>query len=181
MGKTLVANFAALCLFLGTVRAAPPADSLSPNEYALKSVFLYNFCRFIDWPKSAFSSPQQPFVIGIVGKDPFGHMLREAVAGETYHDHPIRVEHYQSPSQVRNCHLLFVSASSAGQVGQILAGVARKSVVTVGETKEFLDRGGMIALTTSNNRVHLGINTSAVRAAHMEVSSKLLHIADLMP
>jgi YfiR/HmsC-like len=181
MTVSLVAPLAAAHLFLAVLPGPLPAAPPSPNEYALKSVFLYNFCRFIDWPKSAFASPQQPFVIGVIGRDPFGPMLNEAVAGETYHDRPIRIEHYRNPSQIGNCQLLFVSASASAEIDRILAAVAHKDVVTVGETEEFLDHGGMIALTTRRNRIRLSINTSAVRAAQMEVSSKLLRIAELRP
>ncbi|HEY2615097.1 MAG TPA: YfiR family protein [Chthoniobacterales bacterium] len=161
-------------LLSGTLAAAP-----SQNEYALKSVFLYNFCRFIDWPDSAFSSASEPLIIGIVGEDPFGSLLTEAVEGEKYHDRPIRIDHYRGPGDIKHCHLLFVSHSEAGRVDQILAIVAGKSVVTVGETADFLDHGGMIALTPERNRVRLQINSGALHSVGLAVSSKLLRVADI--
>jgi hypothetical protein len=155
------------------------AARLDPTEYGLKSVFLYQFCRFMEWPGSAFSSPNDPLVIGVVGEDPFGELLREAVEGETYHGRPIRIEHYRSPRDIRKCHLLFVSRSNVDQMSEILAQVAGKSVVTVGETDGFLDRGGMIALTADRNRVRLRVNASSLRAANVDVSSKLLRVAEI--
>ena len=157
------------------LQAAPP----SPNEYALKAVFLYNFCRFIDWPEAAFDSRNEPFIIGIVGDDPFGSLLNEAIAGEYYRGRPIRIEHYRSAREIRRCHLLFVSQSHIDQLDQIISLVAGKNVVTVGETELFLDHGGMIALTAEQNRVRLRINSAALRAARLNVSSKLLQIADI--
>ena len=149
------------------------------NEYALKSVFLYNFCHFIEWPDSAFNSPNEPLIIGIVGEDPFGTLLKEAVEGETYHNRPIRIEHYRGPRDIKHCHLLFVGRSEAARLDTILAAVSDKSVVTVGETEDFLERGGMIALPAERNRVRLRINPTALRAASLEVSSKLLRVADV--
>ena len=65
------------------VLALPLAEGAGPpNEYALKSVFLYNFCHFIEWPQSAFTGPDDPLVIGVVGEDPFGGLLNEAIQGE---------------------------------------------------------------------------------------------------
>jgi hypothetical protein len=52
-------------------------------------------------------------------------------------------------------------------------------VVTVGETDGFLDSGGMIALTAERNRVRLRVNTSSLRAAKVDVSSKLLRVAEI--
>ena len=65
-------------LFLGlSVSAAVP-----PAEYRVKAVFLFNFAQFVDWPPDAFTAPGQPFVIGVLGKDPFGAELDSAVRRE---------------------------------------------------------------------------------------------------
>ena len=154
--------------------AAPP-----PNEYALKAVFLYNFVRFIEWPEWAFNSRSDPLVIGIVGPDPFGPLLYEAIAGENYHRRPIQVQHFSGPQDIRHCHLLFSSRANAGQVDQILAMAAGGTVLTVGESENFLDHGGMIALVTEQNRVRLRINTAALRGTQLSVSSKLLQVAQI--
>ena len=164
-----------LALGFSPLEATPP----SPNEYALKAVFLYNFVRFIDWPDSAFNTRNAPLVIGIVGEDPFGFMLNEAIAGENYHGRPIQIEHFAGSRDIRRCHLLFVNQSNADQIPQILQAVAGKNVVTVGETNYFLDQGGMIALTAEQNRVRLRINSAALRNARLNVSSKLLQVADI--
>lgn len=173
--KPLVTATALLALAATPLRIASAGP---PDEYALKSVFLYNFCHFIEWPESAFSSPNDPLVIGIVGEDPFGAFLKEAVEGETYHGRPIQIDHYRSPREIRRCHILFVGRSETGRVGAILGAVAGKSVVTVGETEDFLERGGMIALPADRNRVRLRVNPTALREASLEVSSKLLRLAD---
>lgn len=166
---------------LWLLNAPLTAAPASPNEYALKSVFLYNFCRFIDWPSYAFASPNEPLIIGVVGEDPFGPLLQEAVGGETYHNRPIQIVHFRGPKDIRHCHLLFVSRSASDHLEAILAAVAGKNVVTVGETEDFLDRGGMIALTAERNRVRLRINPTALRATNLDVSSKLLRVADVRP
>ncbi|MFL6530923.1 MAG: YfiR family protein, partial [Chthoniobacterales bacterium] len=86
----------ATLLLAACVSAFAATGGGAPNEYALKSVFLYNFCRFIEWPDSAFAGPNDPLIIGVIGDDPFGQMLDEAVAGESYHGRSIRIEHYRS-------------------------------------------------------------------------------------
>ena len=161
-----------LSLVIDPLQAAPP------SEYALKSVFLYNFCRFIEWPNTAFSSPNEPLTIGIVGEDPFGALLNEAIAGETYHGRPIRIEHYRTPRDIKACQILFVSRSETAHTAAILDAVAGKNVVTVGENQAFIDNGGMIALTADQNRVRLRINAATLRSANVDVSSKLLRVAE---
>jgi YfiR/HmsC-like len=173
----IIAVAAALAWLMAPLHSA----SASPSEYALKSVFLYNFCRFIDWPDSAFASPNEPFIIGIIGDDPFGPLLNEAIEGEKYHNRPIRIDHFRTPADIKRCHLLFVSHAGAGRVDSVLAAVAGKSVLTVSETEDFLNRGGMITLTAEQNRVRLRINLAALESANLAVSSKLLRVAEIAP
>src|ERR1700677_4243366 len=59
------------------VRADEP-----PREYKVKAAFIYNFAQFVDWPVSAFNSSDAPFVVAVVGKDPFNGLLEEVVAGK---------------------------------------------------------------------------------------------------
>src|SRR5205085_5344696 len=106
--RKLIACAAALTLIVSSAGGAAP---LEPSEYGLKSMFLYQFCRFMEWPNSAFSSPNDPLIIGVVGDDPFGSLLNEAVEGETYHGRPIRIEHYRNAREIKRCHILFVSRS----------------------------------------------------------------------
>src|SRR5437588_4805570 len=152
-----------LCALLFAAMSTPAAPQ--PAEYALKAVFLYNFCRFIEWPKSAFASPNEPIIIGIIGDDPFGPLLNEAIQGETQHGRSIKIEHYRKPDQIGHCHLLFVGKSEVARLDAIFAVVSGKSIVTVGETDTFLDHGGMIALTADRSRVRLHINPEMLRAA----------------
>ena len=168
-----------VALLLAAVGAASALPAGPPNEYALKSVFLYNFCRFIDWPEFAFSSPTEPLVIGVLGDDPFGSMLLEAVQGERFRGRPIEIERYRSPREVGRCHLLFVTGEETARMNEILAATAGKSIVTVGESEMFVQRGGMIALAADRNRVRLLINPDALRAAKLDVSSKLLRVAEI--
>ena len=173
----LVATTALMALLTASLQPAPPVAP--PNEYALKSVFLYNFCHFIEWPDSAFNSPNEPLIIGIIGEDPFGSLLKEAVEGETYRGRPIAIEHYRTPRDIKHCHLLFIGRAEANRLDAILEAVNSQSVLTVGETEDFLDRGGMIALPADRNRVRLRVKPSAMRAARLNVSSKLLRVADI--
>src|SRR5262249_926438 len=91
------------------------------REYQLKAVFLYRFTQFIDWPPSAFATPQTPITIGILGPDPFGSFLDATVRDEKVHNHPLRVQRYQNIQDATNCHVLFISGSEGPRLPKILA------------------------------------------------------------
>ena len=65
---------ALLCAICPTVSSAQSQVA----EYRLKAAFLFHFAEFVEWPPENASGP---FVICIVGEDPFHGDLEEAVQG----------------------------------------------------------------------------------------------------
>jgi len=63
---------------LGTIWfAAAPTHAQDSLETAVKATYLYKFAPFVTWPQRP-----GPFVICVVGRDPFGPVLDQAVAGQ---------------------------------------------------------------------------------------------------
>src|ERR1700759_1114839 len=73
-----------LCLVGGILMGlcGPMSRAAAPTESQVEAGVVYNFSRFVEWPPQAFQSPGEPFVIGILGNDPFDGRLDEAVHGE---------------------------------------------------------------------------------------------------
>ena len=167
----------AICLISLHVWADEPSSHAGSGEYTIKAVSLFNFCRFIEWPDSAFPSSNTPITIGVIGADPFGPLLDDTVRGETVRNRSIRIERYRRVDDVHGCHLLFVCRSETSRFDAILAALRGRSIATVGESEEFMEAGGMIALISDQNRIRLRINPDRLRAAKLSVSAKLLRVA----
>jgi hypothetical protein len=119
---------------LGRARADPDVDATgSAVEYQTKAAFLFNFAKFVDWPSHKFTQPDSPFIIGIVGADPFGGLLEEATQAQRVNERTVTVRHIQSLEELRMCHILFVSRSEVARLGPILSEVRGENVLTVGE------------------------------------------------
>lgn len=169
----------ALLLFLAFTFAWP-AERPPVKEYQVKAVFLYNFAQFVEWPDAAFPGDSSPLVVGILGTDPFNSYLDEVVRGEKVNGHPIRVVRYDSPEEVEDCHVLFVSASEGDRLGPILQRLKDRRILTVGETDLFARHGGMVSFVNRQGRVRFQINLDALQAADLSVSSKLLRLAEIV-
>jgi hypothetical protein len=152
----------------------------APSEYQVKAVFLFNFTQFVEWPPRTFPTPEMPFVIGILGKDPFGSQLDEVVRGETVDKRPLIVERYRNVDEIRNCNILFIGRSEAGDLPQILAALKGRSILTVTDADESRKTGVMIQLVTENNRIRLRIDVGAAKAGNLTISSKLLRPAEIV-
>src|SRR6187402_2106029 len=82
-------------------------------EYEAKSEFLERFTRFIDWPPEApEASPTTPFVIGVVGRDPFGRYLDSLASNRSIKGRPVQVRRLTGYTEVGACcQLLFIAGS----------------------------------------------------------------------
>jgi hypothetical protein len=148
------------------------------REYQVKAVFLYNFSQFVVWPPSSFEGPSAPFIIGILGPDIFGNYLDETIANENIMGHPMIVKRYSDADEIRNCHILFITSEKITKA--LVTASNNHGILTVGDDANFTKNGGMIRFFTENNKIRLEINPSAVKAANLEISSKLLRVARIL-
>jgi hypothetical protein len=163
---------------LSRLAAAEPPNM---TEYQLKAAFLYNFIKFTEWPEHQLGSGSEPFVIGVLGKDPFGPVLDQVVQGETFRNKAVVVRRFSKIGQAAlESHVLFISASEESQLRPILNLLEGKSVLTVSEINDFAERGGIIQLKTENNKVAFDINLEAARRAELVMNAQLLKLARIV-
>ncbi len=159
--------------------AAPgAARAQSLSEYEVKAAFLYNFTKFVEWPPSAFAEGNGELRICVLGEDPFGRSLNAAVGvGEEVEGHKLVVWRPDTLAHAAGCQILFVSRSERERLPQILAPLKSSPVLTVGDTKGFLDQGGIVNFILEGSKVHFEINPAAADQAKLKISSKLLRLA----
>ena len=153
------------------------AQDTAPSEYRLKAAFLYNFAKFVEWPGDAFPAVNSPFIIGIIGENPFDDALEKTVMNKMMNGHPFAVKQCQTLSELKRCHILFISQSERKRLAEILRVVRGERVLTVSEIEHFLGPGGMIQFLMEGNKVRFAINDSAAKTAGLRISSKLLSLA----
>jgi hypothetical protein len=151
----------------------------TPAEYEVKAAFLHTFAQFTEWPPEAFASASAPLIIGIVGDDPFGRILDDAMRAEPIHGRPTVVRRVERGENLRSCHVIFVSSSERRQLPQILAEIKGANVLTVSEIDRFAYFGGIITLSMEGPRVRFEINLKAAEQARLRISSKLLKLAKI--
>ncbi len=150
-------------------------QSASASEYQVKAVFLFNFAKFVDWPPNAFPDANTPFVIGVLGQDPFGSYLDDTVRGERINNRQLLVRRYRNPAEINNCHVLFISRSESDRLDQIVAALKYRKLLIVTDADG--GKGGVIIrFTTEGNRIRFKIDSEAAKAANITISSKLLRL-----
>ena len=151
------------------------ARSAPASEYQVKAAFLFNFTKFVEWPPNAFGDSNTPLVIGVLGQDPFGSYLNETVQGESVNSRKLQVERYRSVSEIKRCHVLFISRSESDRLNQIIATLKYRGILTVTDS-DAVDTGVIIRFVNEGGRIRFRIDSSAAKAAKLSISSKLLRL-----
>jgi len=170
------------------------ADTAPSQEYKIKAAFLFNFIKFVDWPKDKTADPNQPITIGIVGKDPFGKAF-DPVKNKKVKGKRVVVKRFKSITELKKlgekgkdeldrqtdalkkCHLLFVCSSEKEVLKEIINALKNRPVLTVADTKEFLKAAGIINFVMEKQKVRFEINAAAAKRSKLQVRSQLLRLA----
>ncbi|HYF21900.1 MAG TPA: YfiR family protein [Caulobacteraceae bacterium] len=168
----LAAAALALCAFAGQGAHAQQR----PLEYPVKAAFLHKFGAFVGWPSAALGPASEPMTVCVVGPDPFGPALDQAVRGQKVGGRSLRVERHRTVSRGAGCHILYLRGSSAQSVADGLAVTAGAPVLTVTDAADGNARG-VIHFVVVGGRVRFEIDDRAAARNGLTVSSKLLSLA----
>lgn len=194
-GKTVIRNILLVWLFLLTViQPVQAEENIADSEYQIKAAFLYNFLKFVDWPKSKTEDPNKPVVIGIIGQDVFKDAF-DSAKNRTIEGQKVIIKKYKGMAElqktdstkdfnrhpdieaIRKSNLLFICPSEKDYITKILKSLEGQSILTVADTQGFLEAGGIINLIMEENKVRFEINMEAAKKAQIGIRSQLLRLA----
>lgn len=159
----------ALTMMLALGLTAPAATAHAQSlEYAVKANYLVRFAAFVEWPIETFAgaAADAPFVICVIGRDPFGRTLDEAAATQTAVGRRISV---RRTATLDGCHVAYLGAGAAPEA------VARPVLMVSDEAVS--PRRAMVHFVLVDNRVRFHIDQRAAAQARLGMSSRLLNLA----
>ena len=158
------------------------------SEYLIKAGFIYNFANLVQWPSTSFAQPDSPIVIVILGEDHFGATLDHALEGKKVNARPFVIKRARSVSELqralgpqKECQILYVSSSEMSHLSEAIQMLRGVPVLTIGETPGFAKNGGIINLILEDNKVRFEVNVQAAKEADLNISSRLLALARIIP
>lgn len=150
------------------------------REEHLKAVFILNFTQFIEWPSSNWKTDDDPLIINVLGDKSFGNFLRKVVKGEMKGTHPIVVLDVNSIEDLTFSHILFIGKNYDNDLNEVFSRVNTTGTLTVSDTKDFAERGGIIRFYLENGKMRIQINRTAALIGELQISAKLLSVAQII-
>jgi hypothetical protein len=149
------------------------------TEVTLKGAFVFNFARFTEWPPDAFP-PTATVSACVVGDPAIADALKRAVNGQRLNGRAVLVSSILGHGPMPPCHLLYVSGVARPRMAEIVFGLREAPVLTVSDDDSFIKAGGMIQVFVENGKMRFRINPKAAKRARLQLSSRLLALADLV-
>jgi hypothetical protein len=200
--KTYVINILAAAVMFATAdfcnlsqaaqtKGKPAGIQASEND--IRAAFLYNFIKFTDWPEGKVAEANT-ITIGLLGEHPFKDAF-DAVKDKLVGDKRLIIkdlgrfrrsfpqndagslEFVNYIRQLRKCHLLFISDSERDDFKAIIDAVKGYHVLTVGETEDFLDVGGIVTFVPGTEKLVFEVNQKVCEQEGLKISSKVLRLA----
>jgi len=145
------------------------------SEYELKSSYLFNFKKFVDWPTNVKTVP---FTIIIYDNPVFGSVIERLAKGLNAKEQKWIIKQVSKPDEITNCNLLYITNKKNSEIVKILQTLEGKPILTVSDDLEnFCELGGMINFTPRSAERRLEINNLSAKIVKIKISSDLLDIA----
>jgi hypothetical protein len=176
----------ALILRLGalfvSLAAMAPVSALAQVDRAaaetqIKAAFLYKFSAFVEWPPKAFSRPDSPFTIGVMGADELAAELEQIVKGRTVLERAVVVRRMRRGESIAGIQMLFIGQAEGARLTEILANAKGQSVLTVTESDDALSHGSMINFVFVDDKVRFDVALPQAERGALKISARLLAVA----
>ncbi|MBF0102072.1 MAG: YfiR family protein [Desulfobacterales bacterium] len=157
------------------------ADTFAYGIYAdllesdVKANFIFYFSKFVNWPKNKLNPALKYIDLCVHDADSFAPHF-SSLKQKTVQKYELRLLPF---SDTHTCHLLYINTSDEVQIKALLKIIDKQPVLTIGESENFCELGGMIRFYKQNNKIRFEINMNAAMQANIEISSQLLKIAKI--
>ncbi len=148
-------------------------QTLFSQENKVKSLFIYGFTKYIEWP-----NPQnfKEFSIGVLGNDTsLVEGLKNIANTKTFFGRPFKILNFKSISEIQPCHLLYVNRRSNFNIQEIYVAIQNNKTLLV--TEEYPFNSSMINFIFIDQTQRFEVNESKIHAAGLKVSKELVALS----
>lgn len=161
---------------LAATAPAPAPPTAIPLEAQVKAAFLPKFAAYVTWPAGALGGPEDPVLLCVIGLDPFGRNLDDAVAHQHIDQHAILVRRMESIATADHCNIAFLGGSPKQSISAMAEGLRGQPILTVTDASLGGERG-MVHFALKDGRVRFHIDDARAARSNLVISARLLSLA----
>ena len=144
----------------------------------IKSIFIYNFTKYVDWPES---QKQGDFVIGVLGNTNT-NLIKELEKMAQFSKVGTRnfvIKVYNSVDEIGKCQLLFITSEKSSLISAAVQKVSKNNTLVIGENSGLIKKGAVINFVYQENKQMFELSKNNAEKYGLTVSSSLANMAIL--
>ncbi len=147
------------------------------NDWGVRATLLMTIAYLTQWPQAVLPEPDSSLRIGVLGEGSDTAQILRALNERIGHPdqnlisvnkRTIKVNQCKNLEEAGRCHIVYVTFAEKERWPQILRTLQNKSLITVGETEEFVRLGGAISFREGKKGYVFWGNLDEVRRLRRE-------------
>ena len=154
---------------------ANTASAEVTKEDRVKAAIIFKLTKFISWPQK-----KQSLTLCVVGSGSINTEIQK-INRKFSMGRRLSVTH-KAPNAPLNklCDLVYVHNSDSEEINLVISKLKDSPVLTISDSKQFAEKGGIIELYRTGSRIKFAINRNSVQQSKLSVSSQLLNLAKIV-
>ncbi len=148
----------------------PSQDTAVHDEYAVKSMFICNFIRYIDWSPAR---PEDDFVIAVLGSSEILPGLQQLASARQINSRRIIVRTVENPLEASDCSIIFVPRLAGRQLPAVIRVLGGRGILIVTEEKGMAQKGACINIVSIDGKYRFELNRMAVMRDRLRIAQQL--------
>lgn len=172
---TLAAMVWASLSFLAGISLLADDEKPAVKEFEAKAVLVYHFAKFTSWPEGTFLNEQSPIKVAVYGDKGFYEVLKK-YHGRSINGRPLSIHHIKEIVQDPQPQILYVTGKMDAAALYYINNNSAPTL-TVGETKEFAEKGGILSIVREEDHLTLYANLQSAVKTKLYLNNNLVKLA----
>ena len=143
------------------------------DEYSIKTIFIYNFTKYIEWPAA---DKKNVFEIIVIGESDIIKPLEELARNKKINQKTIIIKGSGAESEV-NGDIVFIPFHESKKLGTVLKNCKGKNVLVITEAPNLAAKGATINFKTVENKIRFELNQAAAKNSGLKLSNQLVELS----
>lgn len=161
---------------LGTLAqtAFTDKESTQYREGIVKAGYIFNIAKYTQWP----STQMENIVLCLDRGDSMFDFMKDMNSKNVFESTKFYVERrdLNQESNLNNCGMVFISHSYTNKK-KLLKTLKSLPILTISDSNEFINEGGMIGLVNKKGNIKLEINVERMSSEGFSANPKLIAVA----
>jgi hypothetical protein len=156
---------------------AQPARAEAVGEHKLKSAFLYNFTKFVEWRAERFASASDPIVIGLLADDAMWQEVAAITADRQVNGRTLVVRRIDSQADLLAAHVVYVDPAAQSRYDRLRKGAQPIEALVVSDGDGCATQEDAICFVQQGDKLRFEINAISAERAGVKISAQLQKLA----